>query len=439
MSDWIVFGSRPRKSGVEITAVIQNPSSYLQKKSDQSITDSIVIPALKIDVFPITQATRAVIDYTASDRRLAKSHWKFYDGGISAAISLYKDQPSANLILIENNDDPQSLFSALEGLAQECLPETKVILISQNNDVNLYRELIASGVTDELTTPLQSMTLVEAIAKAWEDEAAPRIGRLIAFIGARGGVGSSTVAHNVAAAMARRHETQTLLADLDLQFGTVGLDFDVDGSYGMNDILSSASRLDDVLLDRIVLKYADNLQLLASEPTLDRVADVHGGAIEKLLELAQTTERHVLLDMPRIWTRRTKQAMISADQIIITATPDLTSLRNTKTITEFLRQARPNDPMPILVMNQVGQPRRPEIPLAEFAESVRLDEGHVIPFNASLFGRAANNGQVVTMYSERSRLAQIFNEISEEILTPGVKRRSVSFQRRLVRFLRKYW
>ena len=405
----------------------------------QNITDSVVIPALKIDVFPINQATRSVIEYTSSDRRLAKSHWKFHEGGIAAATALYKNQPSANLVLIENNDDRSALFAALEQLAQECLPETKVILLSEKNDVNLYRDLIASGVTDELTTPLRSMTLVEAIAKAWADEAAPRIGRLIAFIGARGGAGSSTVAHNVAAAMARWHETRTLLADLDLQFGTVGLDFDVDGSYGMNDILSSASRLDDVLLDRIVLKYADNLQLLASEPSLERAADVHGGAIEKLIDLAQTTERHVLLDMPRVWTGRTKAALSSADQIVITATPDLTSLRNTKTITEFLRQARPNDPMPILVMNQVGQPRRPEIPLAEFAESVRLDEGYVIPFNASLFGRAANNGQVVTMYSERSRLAQAFKEISEEIVTPGIKQRPVSLQRRLVRVLRKYW
>src|SRR6056297_3061837 len=113
----------------------------------------------------------------------------------------------------------------------------------------------------------------------------------------------------------------------------------------MNDILGSAARLDEVLLDRIVLKYGENLELLASEPNLERVADVHGGAIEKLIELAQTTERHVLLDMPHIWTRRSKKALISADQIFITATPDLTSLRNTKLMTEFLRQARPNDPM----------------------------------------------------------------------------------------------
>jgi len=232
---------------------------------------------------------------------------------------------------------------------------------------------------------------------------------------------------------------RTILADLDLHFGAVGLDFDVDGSYGMNDILGSAARLDEVLLDRIVLKYGEKMELLASEPNLDRVADVHGGAIEKLVELAQTTERHVLLDMPHIWTRRSKKALLSADQIFITATPDLTSLRNTKLMTEFLRQARPNDPMPVLIFNQVGQPRRPEIPLAEFAEAVRLDEGAVIPFNASIFGHAANKGQVVMSYAERSRHAQIFRKISDEVIRPGSNRRRMPLKRRISRLLRKWW
>lgn len=404
-----------------------------------SAADSIVIPTIRVDVFSTEPVTRSVIEYTSVDRRLSKSHWRFHEGGIEGAIRLYKDQSSPNLILIENNDTRDNLFSALERLAVECKPDTKVIILTAQNDVNLYRDLLEKGITDELTTPFSSMALVDAIARAWEDEAQPRIGRLIAFIGARGGAGSSTVAHNVAAALAQWHEKHILLADLDLQFGTVGLDFDVDGSYGMNDVLRSAARLDEVLLDRIVLKYGDNLELLASEPNLERVADVHGGAIEKLIELAQTTERYVLLDMPHIWTRRSKRALISADQIFITATPDLTSLRNTKLMTEFLRQARPNDPMPLLIFNQVGQPKRPEIPLAEFAEAVRLDEGPVIPFNASIFGHAANNGQIVSSYSERSKHAKIFRKISEEIILPGVHQRRTSLNRRILRFLRKWW
>lgn len=405
----------------------------------QSAADSIIIPIIKIDVFSIEPATRSVIEYTAADRRLSQCHWRFHDGGVDGAIELYKTEQSPNLILLENNDNREKLFPALERLAEECRPETKVIILSSQNDVNLYRDLLETGVTDELTTPFGSMVLVDAIARAWEEEGQPRLGRLIAFIGGRGGSGSSTVAQNVAAALAQWHETPTLLADLDLQFGTVGINFDVDGSYGMNDILRSASRLDEVLLNRTALQYSKNLEILASEPNLDRVGDVHGGAIERLIEIAQTTERTVILDMPNTWTHRSRRALISADQIFITATPDLSSLRNTKIIAEFLRQARPNDSMPVLVLNQVNQPKRPEIPSAEFAEAVRLEEGPIVPYNASLFGHASNIGQVVTAYSEKSRHARIFRKIAEEVLSPGIHRRKLSISGRMLNFLRRWW
>lgn len=124
---------------------------------------------------------------------------------------------------------------------------------------------------------------------------------------------------------------------------------------------------------------------------------------------------------------------------MITATPDLTSLRNTKQISEYLRQARPNDDMPILVMNQVGQPRRPEIAITEFCEAVRLNEGHSIPYNSSIFGRAANSGRIVTYSNERSSVASAFRDIAEDLLNPGMRNKPVSIKRKLVHFMRKWW
>lgn len=401
--------------------------------------ENFVIPALRIDAFPISEQTKALVERSVKDRRLIRCSSKVLEGGIVAATATYQKSPSPHLVIVENNDEPDILFAALERLAQECQPETKVIVISNKNDVGIYRQLISRGVTDEITSPFHPLDLIDAVANAWKDEANLRIGRLVAFIGARGGAGSSTVAHNVAGSMARWLDTEVLLADLDLQLGTVGIDFDVDGSYGMNDVLQSGTRLDDVLLDRIVLKYDEKLQLLAAEPSLDRGLGLQGDAIEKLVNLAQTTPRHVILDFPRFWGDDTKKALLSADQIVITATPDLTSLRNTKQIAEYLRQARPNDGMPILVMNQVGQPRRPEISVAEFCEAVRLNEGHAIPYNAALFGQASNSGRILSFANERSSITTIFKEISQELLNPGLLQKSPSFRRRIIRFMRRWW
>jgi pilus assembly protein CpaE len=406
---------------------------------NSSVADTFVIPALRIDLFFLNEQTKALIDRATRDRRLIRSKSHVYEGGIKAAIDLYQKKSTPNLIVIENNDEPELLFPALDRLAEECLPDTQVIIISNQNDVSLYRQLINRGVTDEVTFPFRPIDLIEAIAAAWKNESNPRIGRLIAFIGARGGAGSSTVGHNVAGAMARSFDTDVLLADLDLQMGTVGIDFDVDGSYGMNDVLKSGARLDEVLLERTVLKYDEKLEILASETNLNSSLELQADAIEKLINLAQTTPRHVILDLPRTWGEETKKALISADQIVITATPDLTSLRNTKQISEYLRQARPNDDMPILVMNQVGQPRRPEIAITEFCEAVRLNEGHSIPYNSSIFGRAANSGRIVTYSNERSSVASAFRDIAEDLLNPGMRNKPVSIKRKLVHFMRKWW
>lgn len=405
----------------------------------KSVSDAVIIPELKIDVFPIQPETQLTIEMTRADRRVSASQWTIREGGIEGAISFFKDNISPHLLIIESNDEPDVLIGSLDRLAAECGSQTRVIVLSARNDVNFFRRLLGSGVTDEITTPFRPMDLIDAIARAWEDGSELRLGRLIAFIGARGGAGSSTVAHNVAAVIANGFDTSVLLADLDLQFGTVGIDFDVEGSYGMNDVLRSAERLDDVLLDRIVLKYDQNLQLLASEPTLERVPDLHGGALEKLIALARTTPRHVLLDIPRVWTSRTKRALMHADQIVITAAPDLTSLRNTKLIADFLRQSRPNDLTPILVLNQVGQPRRPEISPAEFFETVRLQDGHVIPFNASLFGKAANQGQVVAYQAGKSKVNQRFHGIGKRIVFPDGRDVEQSLQQKINRFIRRWW
>lgn len=407
--------------------------------SSEYLTETTIIPALVADVFVEQSSTRNAFEQASRDRRTSKMRWNFINGNVSSAISRYKENSSPHLIFLESLEEPDTLLKNLEQLAQHCDPKTKVIIISEKNDVDFYRRLIENGITDELVFPFRSNAVIDAIARAWKDVADTKIGLMTAFIGSRGGTGSSTVAHNVAVAMSKKLETNVLLADLDLQFGTVGIDFDVDGSYGMNEVLRSADRLDDVLLNRLALKYDENLFILASETSLDRTADIHRGAIERLTEVTHTSPRHVILDIPRIWTRRTKQALISADHIVITATPDLTSLRNAKIIVEFLRQVRPNDPMPLLVLNQIGQPKRPEISPEQFAEAVRLDLGPSLNYDAALFGRAANNGQLVADVAAKSPYAKKFLEIAKILNGYKIAPSKGTVLRRTLRAARNWW
>jgi pilus assembly protein CpaE len=113
----------------------------------------------------------------------------------------------------------------------------------------------------------------------------------------------------------------------------------------------------------------------------------------------------VVLDMPHGWQPWLKASLLSADEIVIVATPDLTSLRNAKNIFELVRSARPNDAPPRVVINQVGMPKRPEIPAKDFAETMGVEPSSIIAFDPASFGQAANNGQMVIELAPKAPVA----------------------------------
>src|SRR5690606_235309 len=140
----------------------------------------------------------------------------------------------------------------------------------------------------------------------------------------------STIAHNVAWTMARSFGSDVILADLDLPFGTAGLDFNLDPAQGIADAVFGADRLDEVLLDRLLAKCEDHLSLLAAPAALEKVYDFAEPAFDPVLEIVQGNVPSVVLDVPHLWTGWARKTLVAADQVVITAVPDLANLRNAK-------------------------------------------------------------------------------------------------------------
>ena len=155
-------------------------------------------------------------------------------------------------------------------------------------------------------------------------------------------------------------------------------------------------------------KCTDHLSLLAAPATLDRVYDFGADAFEAIFDSLRATVPCVVLDVPHQWTGWTKQTLISADDILIVAAPDLANLRNAKNIYDFLKASRPNDHRPLYCLNQVGVPKRPEIKAADFAKALEDDPVAIIPFEPQVFGAAANNGQMIAEISTSHRTAEMF-------------------------------
>lgn len=400
------------------------PKSKAQEKEETfgAAPHERPVPRISISAFVEFPDTGAALQRAGSDRRLAKAHVNVQLGGIQGAVDHFHGQVTPNLLIVETRLKGQEALDELDRLAEVCDPSTKVIVIGRVNDVELYRELMRRGASEYLVAPLNPLHLIEVISGLYLDPDSAPIGRIVAFVGARGGAGSSTLAHNVGWCIAEELNINTTIVDLDLPFGTTGLDFNDEPGQGIVDALSSPERLDDVLLDRLLVKRGEHLSIFATPASLERDCAAPPDAYEAVLDVVRQSTPCVIVDLPHNWTPWIQATLIAADEIVLVATPDLASLRNTKNIVELIRQARPNDAPPKLVINQVGVAKRPEIPAKDFAETVGLEPALVMAFDPASFGQAANNGQMLSEVSAKSPAAEGVRRIAEIVTgrTPQV-------------------
>jgi pilus assembly protein CpaE len=386
--------------------------------ADAIATDEHIAPAPRVSVqaFCETVETAAAVQAARDDRRLAKTHIKIQMGGAAAAAEAYRNSPTPNVIILESENRAEDILAGLDHLAEVCDSGTRVIVIGRINDVTLYRELTRRGVSEYLIAPVGTIDIVRGICGLFSSSSAKPVGRIIAVVGAKGGVGSSTIAHNVAWAIARDLALDSVVTDLDLAFGTAGLDYNQDPPQGVADAVFSPDRIDTGFIDRLLSKCTDHLSLLAAPATLDRVYDFGIDAFDAILDALRTSIPCVVLDVPHQWTGWTKRLLVSADDILVVAGPDLANLRNAKNMVDMLRATRPNDRRPYYCLNQVGVPKRPEITPADFAKALEDPPLAVIPFEPQLFGTAANNGQMIAEVSKNHKTAEMFLQLAQ-ILT----------------------
>jgi pilus assembly protein CpaE len=403
-------------------AAVEDLTAHQVVGSEEQIAPA---PRVSVQAFCETAETAAAIQAAGEDRRLAKAHLRVQMGGLPAAVESYQTSPTPNVIMLETASRGEEILSGLDKLAEVCDAGTRVVVIGRTNDVLLYREIVRRGVSEYVIGPVGPLQVVRAVCSLFSAPDATPVGRIIAVVGAKGGVGASTIAHNVAFSIAHDLKLDSVVSDLDLAFGTAGLDFNQDPAQGIAEAVFSPDRVDNAFVDRLLSKCTDHLSLLAAPATLDRVYDFGADAFESIFDSLRATVPCSVLDVPHQWTGWSKQTLIGADDILIVAAPDLASLRNAKNIYDYLKAARPNDRRPFYCLNQVGVPKRPEIKVKDFAKALEDQPVATIPFEPKVFGAATNNGQMIAEISKSHRSAEMFRDLA--LLLTG---RSVSKKQR---------
>lgn len=380
------------------------------------------VPRISMQAFCESPALLEAVQEAARDRRMAKAHVRAHPGGIAAALEFYASSPTPNLLILENRAPAPALLEQLARLSEVCDPGTEVVVIGHVNDVLLYRELTRFGVRDYVVAPLMAMDVVRLVSELYSAKNTKALGRTYAFIGARGGCGASTVAHNVAWSFANSLETSTVIADFDLPFGTANLDFNQDPPTGIGDVVNAPDRVDETFIDRLLAKCSDRLSLLAAPSTLDKVTDYPDHQFEQVVDLLRSSVPATVLDLPHHWSGWVRKSLIDADELVIVAAPDLASLRNAKNLIDAVKSARPNDGPPKLVLNMVGMPKRPEIEPKDFSDALSLAPLAIVPFDAEVFGNAANSGHMIAEIAAKHDAVAAFDTIAMSISGRSVAR-----------------
>ena len=418
-----------------ISIARQDPEEQLE---DTPHVDDYIAPAPRVSVqaFCETVETAAAVRSAGEDRRLGKAHLTVQMGGVATAIEVYRTVPTPNVIILET-EAHRDILDGLDQLATVCDAGTRVVVIGSVHDVAPYRELVRRGVNDYVIGPVVTLDVVRSICSLFSASEAITVGRIIAIVGAKGGVGASTVAHNVAWAIARDLALDSVVIDLDLAFGTASLDYNKDPVQGIANAVFSTERPDTSLIERLLAKCTDNLSLLAAPATLERVYDLGEQAFDAIFDTLRMTTPCIVLDVPHQWSGWARRALVGADEILIVAEPDLANLRNAKNLLNMLKALRPNDRSPLYCLNQVGMPKRPEISVREFAKSIECPPIAAIPFDSRMFGSAANNGQMIAEISAKHRTTKMLLQIAQRLTGRGeIKKPRGSFLSPIISKLR---
>jgi pilus assembly protein CpaE len=325
--------------------------------------------------------------------------------------------PRILIIDISDNDRPLEVLSPILAAAEE---DTRVIAIGSVNDVTLYREMMEAGVAEYLVKPLTDRALLAAIQHAdlRESRARPGAGaaekaRIVAVVGTRGGVGASTVTANLAWFLAEQYKRRTMLLDLDLQFGTASLAFDVEPSRGLRDALEQPNRIDALLVNSASVRHSDRLTILASEESHEEDIRYDPTAITLLLDELARQSDFVVVDLPLRPSSNRAKVLPAARDIVIVTDLSLAGLRDSIRLCTQAQQLTPNARL-IVIASRAGG-RASGVSVREFEKALGRKLDFLLPEDPKAVAQSSVQGKPLAQAARGSKLTTGLRQLAQKI------------------------
>jgi pilus assembly protein CpaE len=326
-----------------------------------------------------------------------------------AANRLADARPELAVVVL--SPDPERGLAVLGELRP--LTGARVLAVGPAADSRLILRALRGGAHDYVEETDLENGLGEALARLRSERASQAgAGKTIALLAPSGGSGSSTLAANVAAVLAREHQS-ALLLDLKLETGDLAALLDLKPTHTLADLCRKATHLDRVMLDRSLVRHASGVHLLAPPRTLAEVGCVTAEGVRQTLSLARGLFPYVVMDLDHSFRDEQLQALRQADLVLLVLRLDFPSLRNARRTLDYLEQLGVADEAVRLVVNRYGQPK--EVPAAKAEEALGKKVFHWVPDDPRTINRAANSGVPAVLEYPSARVCKSMVKLAQSI------------------------
>lgn len=378
-----------------------------------------MLPAVTAQVFVASSEARDLIAGVRDVLSMKNVVWQECGANIDAALKYLAGVESGQIVLVEKDRPLSEFLVALESLAAKCGSQTRVFVIGREGDeqdpVAAYRNMLEVGVSDYILLPARPTRLLDSLVAAFLSESRPKLGTSTAFIGAGSGSGSSTVAQNVGFAMAHVLARDTLLVDLDPQYGTLAINFNLVKPRDLLAIERTPESIDHRVLWQSAERVDPHLKVLPSLPDLNHAPDLAKSISCAVLEIPFQLDVHVVIDVPDVWTETKREMLRRVDRVVVVAEPTLSGVQNLGNFKQVLERMEFDLDKVALVLNRVNQHGRAEVPLKEIEALTGFVGLAVLPYDAHLLGEADAAGVLPLALSEKRPFSRAVIGLAKEL------------------------
>lgn len=337
---------------------------------------------------------------------------------LDAALGRIREGMQPRVLILDLSDSTAPIAEISAGRAVGG-PEVKILALGTLNDVGLFRDLLAAGANDYLVKPPSRESLAAALEKRSPASGGGigGLGQVIAFVGSRGGVGTTTTAVSCAWLLADQRRERTALVDLDLHFGTVALNLDTDPGSGLCEALEQPSRIDSLFVERAMVKVSDTLRILAAEAAVAEPMMIDAGAIDVLLYELRRKFAWVVVDLPRAVSPTQRVVLAAASRVILICDRSLSGLRDTIRLQTLIREHAPQTRLMLVESGATSE--RAVVGKSEFEKAVGKSLDVSISYDAKAAGAATNAGQPLPLAAPRSAVTREVQQLVTTLAGPA--------------------